>query len=98
MILSVRHNTRRCLTTFSVFILMSLQHEADNDTKCKGGSKRGDRTVRYDVLDVAVLLAQGFAKIVQRGPDLIGENLGPVFCDVENAVTCRVEESCYVAF
>jgi hypothetical protein len=90
LILSVRHNTRRCLTTFSVFILMSPQREAHNDAKRKSRSKRGDRTIRYDVFDVVFLLAQGLAEVVQRGLDLIGESPGTVVCCVENAVTRRV--------
>jgi hypothetical protein len=86
IILSVRHSTRRCLTTFSVFTLTSLQREDDNDAKRKSGSKRGDWTIRYHVLDMAFLLAHSLAEIVQRGLDLIGEGLSTGFCRVEN---CR---------
>ena len=93
MILSVRHSSRRCLTTFSVFTLLSPQHEANDDAKRESRSKRGDRTIRYDVLDVAFLFTQGFAEIVQRGLDLIGEGLGTAFCRVGNAVGGRYSAS-----
>src|ERR1700722_12840384 len=98
MILSVRHSTLRCLTTFSVFTLVSPQREADDDAEREGGCKRGDRTIRYDVLEMAFLFAQGLAEIIQRGLDLIGERLGTALCRVENAVTCRVEQPRYVPF
>jgi hypothetical protein len=76
VILSVRQSTRSCLTTFSLFTSLSPQHEADNDAKREGGSQRGDRAIRYDLVEMALLLAE----IIQRCLDLIGESIGLRLC------------------
>src|SRR5271169_4652755 len=69
MILSVRQSTRSCLMRFSVFTSVSPQHEACNDAERKGGSERCDRPFRYDVFEMALLLAQRLAEIVQGSLD-----------------------------
>jgi hypothetical protein len=63
---------------FSVFTLVSPQHESDNDSKRESRSQRSDRTIRYDVLDVVFLLAQCLTEIVQRGLDLVGEGIDAI--------------------
>src|SRR5260370_28538333 len=93
IILSVRQSTRRFLTTFSVFTSVSPQHKADNDAKRECRGERCDRTFRYGVLDVAFLLAQGLAKIIQRCLNLIGESLGGVPGGVEDPFTCGVQQA-----
>jgi hypothetical protein len=98
MILSVRQSTRRFLTTFSVFTSVSPQHEANNDTKRESGRKRGDGTIRYDVLDVVFLFAQGRAEIIQRGLDLVGESIGAILRGVENTLARCVQETSHVIF
>ena len=56
------------LTTFSVFTLVPPQHQADDDAKRERGSERGNRTLRYQALDVIFLLIQGLAEFVQCCP------------------------------
>src|SRR5258707_14616780 len=77
---------------------MSPQHEADHHAKRKGGSKRPDRSLGYDAFEIFLLLAQGFAELVERRLDLIGERLGAIPGGVEDALAPRVQEARYVAF
>ncbi len=60
---------------FSVFTSVPPQHEADDDAKREGGRERGDRPLRYEILDVAFLLIQRLAEFVERRLNLIGERL-----------------------
>src|SRR5438552_12625948 len=87
MILSVRQSRRRCLTTFSEFILVLPQQKADHYAKREGGGERSDRTVRDELLEMVLLLLQGVAKVVQGGLDLIGESLGTAFRSIEKLFT-----------
>ena len=77
---------------------MSPQHETDNDAKRECRGERCERPIRYNVLDMAFLLAQGLAQLVQRGLDLIGESLGAVLGGVEDSVACGVQQARQVAF
>src|ERR1700737_5169662 len=88
IILSVRQSKRRFLTTFSVFTSVSPQHKADHDAKRECRGERGDRPIRDDVLDMAFVLAQGLAEIVQRCLDLIGEGFAAVHGGVEDSFAC----------
>jgi ABC-type transporter Mla maintaining outer membrane lipid asymmetry permease subunit MlaE len=54
---------------------MSPQHEADNHAEREGRSERGDRPIRYDIRDMAFLLVQGLAELIQCRLDLIGERI-----------------------
>src|SRR5882757_4730001 len=93
MILSVRRSTRRCLTTFSEFILVFPQHKADDDAKRKGGGERGDRTIRDELFQIDFLLIQGLAEVVQGSLDLIGGGLGPAFRGIEEFFPGRAHEA-----
>src|ERR1700688_2129103 len=86
IILSVRQSTRRFLTTFSVFTLVSPHHEADDDAKRECRDER-----RYEIFDMIFLLAQGLAQIIQRCLDLIGESLGALPGGVEESFACGVQ-------
>jgi hypothetical protein len=69
------------------------QHDADHDTKRECGGERCDRTIRYELLDVTFLLAQGLAELIQRSLDLIGESLGAVLRSVEDFVASGVQQA-----
>src|SRR6266478_3676543 len=98
IILSVRQSTRRFLTTFSVFTLVSPQHETDDDAERECRSERRDRAIRNKILDMAFFLAQGFAEIVQCCFDLICERLGAVPGGVEDSFACGVQQARHITF
>src|SRR5260370_24226505 len=75
MIRSVRQSTRRFLTMFSVFTSVPPQHEADHDAERERRSKRGNRAIRYEIIEVVFLLTQGLAEVVQGGLDLVSQSL-----------------------